>query len=241
MSGERSQSHLKGSLCDVFLTALASGQTAALEKRLGGKAVLSDPVNGTSQGVDALKAHVEKLAARFADKTVARDCLILGADRDVAADVIVGDDGEPEGRVVVVAVRGTSREITVRLYFHADGGRGDGAALPASDRLTLPGPVEAALDALAESDLDEVLGLLESESVVVDSAGRAHAKADGAARAALAAMCEAGLDCDPVGAADDGRVCAVEGNFGPDGHRRPGVILFDRGDSGLFRRIVFQI
>ncbi len=241
MSGERSESSLKGSLCDVFLTALASGQTAALEKRLGGKAVLSDPVNGTSQGGDALRAHVEKLAARFADKTIARDCLILGADRDVAADTVVGDDGELEYRVVIVAVRGKAREITVRLYFPSDGEPPVAAALPATDRVTLPGPVGAALDALAEKDVDEALGLLESEGVVVDGAGRTHARAEDAARTALVALCEAGMDCDPVGAADDGRVCAVEGNFGRDDRRRPGVILFYRGDSGLFRRIVFQV
>jgi hypothetical protein len=56
-------------------------------------------------------------------------------------------------------------------------------------------------------------------------------------RTVLAGIAQGGFECEPAGCADDGRVCVVEANFQTGKVKRPGLYVFERADSGLFRSL----
>ncbi len=229
-------SPLKGPLCAVFMPALVGGGLADLQKRLGSKATLSDPERGPSNG-HAVSAHAAAMAERFAGATFEAGSTIVGTDRDVALGTLRWPSGGPKPvRTAVVAVRKKSREIDVRVYY-AYAGDARMELLPTDMRLVLAKPVGVLLDALAEGDVEQAVSLFEETAIVTDALGAEHGKAGGAMATYLGGLAQGGFDCEPSGSADDGRTCVVEANFQSGAVKRPGVYVFERGDSGLFTRL----
>lgn len=216
------------------MPAITSGALADVQKRLGSKATLADPDRGLTTG-HAVADHAAQLAADVAGAAYTEERAVVGNERDVALGVVRWPDGRAR-RVAVVSVRKKSREIDVRVYYAPSGADAPARLelLPADMRLTLARPVGVVLDALAENDVDEALSQFEETAAVHDAAGGVHPKASGAMRTWLAGLAAGGFDCEPAGSADDGRVCVVEANFAKGGARRPGLYVFERGDSGLF-------
>lgn len=226
-----SSSPLKGPLCAVFMPALTSGALADVQKRLGSKATLADPERGLTAG-HGVSDHAAKIAEDLAGASYHEERTVVGNERDVALGVVRWPDGRAR-RVAVVSVRKKSREIDVRVY-HATAAEPRLELLPADMRITLAKPVGVVLDALAEGDVEEALSQFEETAAACDAAGGVHPKASGAMRTYFGGLAAGGFDCEPAGSADDGRVCVVEANFARGGARRPGLFVFERGDSGLF-------
>ncbi|MBL8608523.1 MAG: nuclear transport factor 2 family protein [Myxococcales bacterium] len=229
-------SPLKGPLCAVFMPALVGDGLADLQKRLGAKATLSDPERGPSSG-HAVSDHAAALAAAFAGATFDAGATVVGTDRDVALGTLRwSDGGRRPVRTAVVAVRKKSREIDVRVYY-AHTGDARMELLPTDMRLVLAKPVGIFLDALAEGDVEQAVSLFEEGAIVTDALGAEHGKPAGAMATFLGGLAQGGFDCEPSGSADDGRTCVVEANFQTGPVKRPGVYVFERGDSGLFTRL----
>jgi hypothetical protein len=227
-------SSLRGRLCEVFFSALATEMIDPLMRRLGDKAELDDPFFGASQG-EGLRPHLVKWSALMTDHdaTYDRTVTIVGADRDVTEGTIEARVGG-QHRTMPIALlmeRRKEREVLLRVYCatsmfdivakgptpQADGASRPGGAVPsfAADLLAALGKRDAALAAAC----------FEEESGVRDAAGVEHGR-DAAARLLTSMMSVHGV-------ADNGQACAVEVSLGS----RLGLLVLQRGDSGLVRSL----
>ena len=119
------------------------------------------------------------------------------------------------------------------------------ARLGPNDPETLvPPSISDFLDALAKGDVAAIAAAFEGDGSVRDARGLRHAKCDGALRAFFDGLIAGGafgggLELERGGSADDGRACAVEFTLvkarGTDVTPQAGLLVFERGDSGLLR------
>jgi len=226
---------LRGRLAEVFFPALVAETLEPLLRRLGNLATVDDPIFGASSGLTALGPHMTKLAAWLGERGArwSKSGAVVGADRDVAEGVLDLriDHAQLAIPVAVVAQRGKNRTVEVRVYHAtktlAVDRRGPAPALPVDNQVP-----RAALDILAalrDKNGGALRDVLQSDGTVCDARGHEWG------RDALEEMFAAApLVFEARAAADDGRLCAVEG-VRPSG--RSGLVVIQRGESGLVRSV----
>jgi hypothetical protein len=251
-------SALRGWLSDVYLPALLDParerSLEALASRLGPKATVDDPLQGRATGLPAIPVLLRSTAEWLAAHSAAYERLafITGVDRDVTEGTLslAFEDKTVDLPVAVVAERRRSREVELRVY-HATSpvspGRGVRAPLvaPAPD-LLMPPPIEAFLNALAKGDASAVAVTFQADGAVRDPRGLQYATRDDALAGYIDGLVAggafgAGLEVQRGGAADDGRTCALEYTLvrarGRDVPPQAGLMIFERGDTGLLRAV----
>jgi len=203
-------------------------------------------------------AAIRKSLQRFAEwlsdtnATLNRGRVTVGVDRDVAEAVLSLRHGERaiDLPIAVLAERGRAREIDVRIH-HATRAIGRWQApRPARRRAdkehVVASDVAEHLAALRLGDVDAVVATFESSGEVVDGAGQAHDRASGALHRHYTRILQnehGANDWVPIvqGVADDGRACAIEYETtklrGDEAAPKEGLMVFERGDSGLVRRV----
>jgi hypothetical protein len=250
-------SNLRGWLSDVYFPALIARDTHALERRLGDRATLDEPLLGRASGAGSLAGRLGEIAAWLAEHHASfeRSGFVLGSDRDVTEGTLTVTVG---GRsldvpVAVVAERRRERAVELRVYHTLQAIRRESTARPPlldpDEETAVPPPVAAYLDALARGDLEAVVASFEDGAAVRDGRGRAHTKYEGGGplRVYYADLLRTGQGPDAGtrvvmnARADDGRACALEYTVvrvrGQDVPPRPGLGVFERGDSGLLHAL----
>lgn len=251
-SARPSPSTLKGRLVDVYLAALVDGAIEPLSRRLGGRATIEDPTFGHAAGLAAIGTLLGHAAAFLRDHHAGyrHRRTTTGRDRDLAEGVLSldGPSARIEVPILVVGERKREREIDLRLY-HAippeaaaspsmpDPSEAPLGAQSSTSAVVLPQLVKHVVDALRIGALERFLAAFEGAAQLVDVDGTAHSKRDGSMGAFLTSV-GARIDLDPAAFADDGRICGVEGavRFGAS-EPRPACLVFERGDTGLFREL----
>jgi hypothetical protein len=251
-------SNLRGWLSDVYFPALIARETRALERRLGDRATLDEPLFGRASGADSLGRRLGEIATWLADHRASfeRSGFVMGSDRDVTegslALTVAGRTVDLP--VAVVAERRRERAVELRVYHSTHAIRVDVAGrqplLDPDEESAVPPPVAAYIDALARGDLEAVVSSFEDGTALRDGRGRSYVKHE--AGGTLRAYYEEGLVDAGKGSrggtrlvtnarADDGRTCALEytvvcvrGDAVPP---RPGLAVFERGESGLLRAL----
>jgi hypothetical protein len=251
----RVSSGLRGWLSEVYFPSLLDGALAALAARLGGRATVDDPLFGRVAGLPDLESHLARAARWLGERRAqyAHGALVVGTDRDVAEGTLTL---AIETRTVllpvaVVSERRKSREVELRLYYATGTLRTDpviqrGQLVPLDDELSLPRMVADHVAALRKGDIDALLACFESEGLVRDARGLEHRKAGGGLRVFYEQRYAVGRDGGGAyriggGSADDGRCCAVEFTLtharGEPISPRPGLAVYEIGDSGLLRSL----
>jgi hypothetical protein len=250
---------LRGWLSDVYFPALldlSSGgkATLALASRLGAKATVDDPLQGRASGLPAIETHLKKTAQWLVDHSASyqRVAFTTGPDRDVTEGTLglTFESKTVDLPIAVVAERRRSREVELRIYFATQslgsGGVKRGRLVTPGEELTLPDPVPEFLDALGKGDTKALLGAFEQEGALRDAHGLQHGKKEGALTAFFDALVAGGafgggLELERGGAADDGRTCAFEYLLtrarGRETEPQPGLMMLERGDSGLLSAV----
>ena len=240
---ERVASNLRGWLSDVYYRALVDGQADKLAIRLGEKASVDDPAFGHAAGLAELTALIEKQAAWLKEHSADffRGRFTTGADRDVTEGTLRFEleRRKYELPVAIVAERRRSREVDVRLYFDPSLVLGKetpvrALSLAASDPL-LPPVVAELIAAINKGDAPRIRTAIEDDIELRDARGVAS-RAVGAVDV-LVAPSKHGWRAVAIGAADDGRVCAVECCWIREGATRAGLLAFERGESGSISAI----
>lgn len=244
--GRSPPSALKGRLADVYVPALVSGTLEALSRRLGNRATIDDPLYGRASSLGSIDPLLARVAAFFAEgnATYEHVCSTTGVDRDAAEGrIAMTINGEArELPIAIVAERRRLREIELRVYYapevavRAPPHRKPRAALissgPSDPHLPLADLVESIVTGVKAGALEQALAGFEESSRIVDPAGRAHGKGDGAMGTFLSEL--AALDIAIGGSADDGRTACVEATVTRrSGDTAPALLAFQRGDSGL--------
>jgi len=249
--GRSPASALKGRLADVYVPALVSGTVDALSRRLGNRATIDDPLYGRASSLGSIDPLLARVAAFFADggATYEHVCSTTGVDRDAAEGrLAMKIDGEArELPIAIVAERRRLREIELRVYYATVAVRAQPQRKPRAALIsTGPGStgpgllvvdlVESIVAGVKSGAIEQALAGFEERSRIVDPAGRAHDKADGAMGAFLTEL--GTLDIAIGGSADDGRTACVEATVTrPGGQTAPALLAFQRGDSGLVHEL----
>jgi hypothetical protein len=244
-------SSLRGPISEVYLPALASSQAEQLGRRLGDRTTVDDPIFGRTNGMPALSRYLDEVAAWLTKHECAFEkvAFTVGSDRDVTEGTL---SLTFEGRrvslpVAVVAERRRERELELRLYYSTRPIKGTHAVrsplLPKDDEVAVPPPVAAHLEALAQGDIERVLGSFEATASVRDPAGVTHRKDDDGLRTFYAKLFRKapGVEVLKGARADDGRTCALEytvvGVHGKPVPPQAGLAVYERGDSGLLHAV----
>jgi hypothetical protein len=252
--GARQPTNLRGRLAEIYLAALLDDSADALGKRRGDRATVYHPLFGQATGTAAITKSLVRFAELLSESNASlkRGRVLVGVDRDVAQSVVSLKHGEREIelRVAVVAERGRAREIDVRVH-HATRPFGRWQAPRGTRRRegrehVVASDVAEHLAALRLGDVDAVVATFESTAEVVDGAGRSHDRASGALHKHYLRILQnehGANDGVPIvqGVADDGRACAIEFETtklrGEETAPKEGLMIFERGDSGLLRTV----
>jgi hypothetical protein len=239
------------SLLDVSMRERA---IEALASRLGAKATVDDPLHGRAVGLPAIQEHLKKTADWLGEHSASYERLAFttGTDRDVTEGTLAlaFENKTVDLPIAVVAERRRSREVELRIYFATQSIVSERRKRPPlvtpAEGLVLPPAVGDFLDALAKGDAKAATAAFENDGSLRDARGLQHGKKDGALLAFLDGLVAggafgAGLELQRGGAADDGRTCALEHTLvrarGRDVEPQPGLMMFERGDSGLLNAL----
>jgi hypothetical protein len=236
---------LRGWLSDVYFPALLDGALEPLAHRLGARATLDDPILGRAVGLAPIEAHLAKCAEwlRGLGARYERGQFTTGVDRDVTEGTLLLDKRELP--VAVVAERRRSREALVRIYYAAralGAERKLRAELSTEEAaLVLPTLVGEHVAALRRGDVNAALACFEENAVARDASGAAYGKANGTLAQLHEKRINGGWQAVLSGYADDGRTCALEHTLvrvaGKDVTPEAALLVYERGDSGLFRAL----
>jgi hypothetical protein len=251
-------SALRGWLSDIYFPALleVSMPDKALESlagRLGAKATVDDPFHGRASGHEVAE-HLKRMADWLARHSASyvRVAFTTGTDRDVAegALALTFESKTVAVPVAVVAERRRSREVELRVYFATQplaGEKKKRAPLVRADaELPLPVPISDFVAALAKGDTKAIVGSFEHDGALRDARGVQHGRKEGALLAFFEGLVGggasgAGLELERGGAVDDGRTCALEYTLvrarGRETEPKPGLMVFERGNSGLLSAV----
>ena len=220
------------------------------KRSFAGEPVLDDPRVGYVEGARQLRAFVSGTAEwlRERDAVVENVALTRTPTRTVEEVVLhlLGDDG---GRiqlpVAIVTDRNPDRTLkTIRVYHSMCPLTGEHAIrpplLPADPELHAEGAVGDYQKALAEGDLEDIVGTFEADGYAREPSGGAylHRGAEGLRElyAHLFAN-DGGIPLEHCTLTDDGVRCAIEYNcvrWGKDEvPPQAGVAVYERGGSGL--------
>jgi hypothetical protein len=246
---------LRGWLSDVYFPSLldVSMRERAIESlssRLGAKATVDDPLHGRARGLPAITEHLRATAAWLSEHSASyeRIAFTTGTDRDVTEGTLALtlENKTLDLPIAVVAERRRSREVELRIYYATQSVIGErkkrAPLVPAGAEVTLPPAVDAFLEALGKGNVKGVAAAFEHDGSLRDARGLQHGRKDGALETFIDGLVAggafgAGLQLQRGGAADDGRTCALEHTLvrarGRDVEPQPGLMLFERGESGL--------
>jgi hypothetical protein len=244
-------SSLRGSLSEVYLPALATGQAEQLARRLGDRATVDDPIFGRTNGMPALARYLDEVADWLGKRDGAFDrvAFTVGSDRDVTEGTL---SLTFEGRrvsvpVAIVAERRREREVEVRLYYSTRPIKGTHAVrsplLPQDDEVAVPPPVAAHLQALLRGDVTGIVGSFEPGGSMRDGQGKTYGRASGELTSHYEMLFAGGHGIKVLkGArADDGRTCALEYTVvsvhGKTVAPQAGLAVYERGESGLLHAV----
>jgi len=251
---ERPPTSLRGRISDVYFPALLGDLEEPLGVRLGARATVYNPLFGSATGLTPIRRQLHDVSAWLGEHvaTYAHAYTLVGVDRDVSEGTLgLRTDGHHvELPVAIVAERRKAREIDVRV-FHATRRVGAWQAArsprPPADRdHAIPGDVAAHLAALRLGDPDALVVGFEADGALRDGAGATHARANGKLREFYVRLLQSergGNDWVPIvrSSADDGRTCAIEYETeklrGDETAPKEGLLVFERGDNGLFRSV----
>jgi hypothetical protein len=250
---ERTPTSLRGRLAEVYYPALLDDSDEALATRLGERATTYNPLFGAASGLRAIQPHLKALSEWLLDKqaSYAQKAEIVGIDRDVTEGVLTMrvDGANVELPVAVVMQRLKNREVDLRSYH---------ATLPLhrwqaprtkrepGEGYVLSKDVAEHLAALRLGDADALVASFESHGQLRDGAGAVHTREGDKLRQFYIATLQSergANDWVPIvlATADNGRACAVEYVTeklrGEETSPKEGLIVFERGDSGLFRTV----
>lgn len=252
----REATELRGRLSEIFFTALLEGQRESLAKRLGALAKVYLPLFGACSdlgGIETALAQEQKwLKERGA--SFERRRTLVGSERDVCEGILHLTSAGPsiDLPAAVVVERIGNRQVDVRVY-HATmplerwqaqrQPRGDGAPKPA-----VADDVAAHLGALRMGDVDSVLGTLETNASLSTGKGQDVRGKDDNLKEFYIRLLQSDAGSPNfvpmvLSATDDGRFTAIEyessnlrgGEIAP----KEGLLVFERGDSGLFSSVRF--
>jgi hypothetical protein len=252
-------SALRGWLSDIYFPALleVSMRDKAIESlagRLGTKAVLDDPFHGRASGLPGITEHLKRTADWLTQHAASYERIgfTTGTDRDVTEGTLAltFESKTVDLPVAVVAERRRSREVELRIYFATQSFAGEKRKRPplvtADAELPLPVPIGDFVDALAKGDTKAILATFEHDGALRDARGLQHGRKEEALVAFFDGLVAggafgAGLELERGGAVDDGRTCALEYTLvrarGRDTEPQPGLMMFERGDSGLLSAV----
>jgi hypothetical protein len=232
----------------------------SLAQRLGGRATVDDPVLGRTSALPALLEHLTKAADWLAQRHAVyeRVAFATGIDRDVTEGTLAltvrdaspsSDAKKIDLPVAVVAERRREREVELRVYFSMQPLTGKFATrarlVPPESDAVLPQVVADHWEALQKGDVMAALACFQGDGVVRDARGAQHGKADDLKeyyeRCFAGGAFAGGLGLQRGGSADDGRTCAIEYTLtkvcGREVPPQAGLMVYERGDSGLVRAI----
>ncbi|MEI7893828.1 MAG: hypothetical protein WCI05_12105 [Myxococcales bacterium] len=240
---------LRGWLSDIFLPALLDPSDKVvghLIVRLGHRATVDDPIFGRASGLPALERFVRDLSAWLKKRQAAfeRIQFTIGVDHDVSEGVLrLVTRGEAVALpIAVVAQRGRSREVELRIYYSsklAEGVAPRPPFVPEDEVLTLPAVVRTHIEALRTADLDALVGCFEQGGGVREASGIRHERGDALTAFYEPIVRQGGARVLKGAVAYDGRTCALEfslvGIGTDDVASRAGLWVYEIGDSGLLR------
>jgi hypothetical protein len=258
---ERQTTSLRGRLADVYYPALLGDSQDALAIRLGERAMTYNPLFGWASGLEQFRPHLMVVAAwlETVGATYTHGRTLVGLERDVSEGVLSlrSASRHIELPVAVVMERRKAREVDLRCY-HAALPLGHWQAkrpprvLPDKEQ-TLATDVATHLAALRLGDADALVSGFETDGNLRDGAGRVHGRGTPGEQGSpnklheyyvqLLQNARGANDWVPIvlSAADDGRTCAVEFEIekvrGDETSPKEGLMIFERGDSGLFRSV----
>jgi hypothetical protein len=241
------------------MSALLAMQCEQLARRLGERATVDDPIFGRATGMPTLERYLREVADWLSKHSAAftKVAFTQGSDRDVTEGTLaLSFDGRRVSvPVAVVAERRKEREVEVRLYYSTDPIHGTRAVraplLPQNEKVAVPPPVAAHLEALARGDVDAIVSSFQPGASVRDAAGVTHTRTDSGGalrayyekllRAHTGGVARAGVELLKGARADDGSTCALEYTIvrvhGKDVSPRAGLAVYERGESGLLRAL----
>ena len=233
-----------------YYEGIRAEEPDALIRSFAGEPRISDPRGGHVEGTRELRAFVAGMVhwLRERDAVVQNVALTRTQTRTVEEVVLhlLGDDG---GRiqlpVAIVTDRNPDRTLkTIRVYHSMWPLTGEHAIrpplLPADPELHAEGAVGDYQKALAEGDLEGIVGTFEADGYAREPSGGAylHRGAEGLRElyAHLFAN-DGGILLEHCTLTDDGVRCAIEYNcvrWGKDEvPPQAGVAVYERGGSGL--------
>jgi hypothetical protein len=235
-------SSLRGRLCEVFFSALVTEMIDPLMRRLGDRAELDDPFFGGASG-DGLRSRLVEWARFLSDHDASYDrtVTIVGADRDVTEGTVeVRIDGQHRNvPIALLMERRREREVALRVYCAVKpfgvASKGPTAAVPekpvapgsSSEGAAVPSFLADLLAALSTHDAAATTACFEQESGVRDALGAEHPR-EATSRLITSELAIHGI-------ADNGQACGVEVMV--PSTRRLGLLVLQRGDSGLVRSL----
>jgi hypothetical protein len=251
---ERPSSRLRGKLSEVYFPALIGEAQAELAIRLGARATMYEPIFGAAAGLNEIQSRLTALAKWLGESgaSYTHDRTLVGVDRDVTEGVL---SLRSAGRhvdvpVAVVVERRRSREVDLRVYHATQALDRWQAVRPPRVALekepTVAADVAAHLGALRIGDADALVQGFESAGTLRDGAGKMHTRAGDQLHAFYVALLQnahGANDWVPLvrRSADDGQTCAIEYETervrGGETSPKEGLMVFERGDSALFRAI----
>lgn len=239
---------VEGSLTELFLPALVSGDRETALQLLAPDAVVDTPLEGRvppSELARYVDGAVEWLASREA--VLEAVCDTYGSSRVVSEwlmHVSGGAEGSVELPVATVGEEAGGRLTMVRMYHSLWPLRGEHGhrepLLRAGTALQpLPDVVRRYQDALREGDLDAILATFAPGGCAREPAGGPYRYAgqDELRGFYGRLLAGGGIGLDHCTVTDDGRATAIEYNVvrwgaSPMPHT-PGVAVYERDESGL--------
>jgi len=233
-----------------YYEGIRAEEPDALIRSFAGEPRISDPRGGHVEGTRELRAFVAGMVhwLRERDAVVENVALTRTQTRTVEEVVLhlLGDDGgQIQLPVAIVTDRNPDRTLkTIRVYHSMWPLTGEHAIrpplLPADPELHAEGAVGDYQKALAEGDLEDIVGTFEADGYAREPSGGAylHRGAEGLRElyAHLFAN-DGGIPLEHCTLTDDGVRCAIEYNcvrWGKDEvPPQAGVAVYERGGSGL--------
>ena len=231
-----------------YINYLFQGKTDAVLSLFSAEPSVEDPMGGSIKGRDQLIEFVRDRQHWFADHNASLEHLRTTTvpERTVVEYTLVLDLDEPQYPLPYAVVgqhgaRGTLEQIRAYHSMWPLLGHHEirNAILPARHDLTLSGVIITYQKALAEGDVETIVGTFEPDGYFREPAGGSHFYRGIESVAEFMAMIlgSGGIALEHCTVTDDGVACAIEFNavkFGPEPLvPQAGVAVYERGPSGL--------
>lgn len=231
-----------------YLPHLLEGNAEAILALFSGQPSVEDPIGGQINERDQLIGFVEDRRQWFADHNASIEHLRTTTvpERTVVEYTLSLDLDEPRYPLpyAVVGQHGTGGRLEqIRVYHSMWPLLGHheirSAILPALHDLTLSGVSITYQKALAEGDVETIVGTFEPDGYFREPAGGPHfyRGKENVAEFMSMLLATGGIPLEHCTVTDDGVACAIEFNavkFGPELLvPQAGVAVYERGPSGL--------